>query len=134
MRAVWSLGRPRRGTGGSASSSLNSLSVDSLRDSIVSEGLPEGMTDTGELERGGLSGAEGAGPAPPASGEGGGANWTVLRLRRVDLRGARRGRGAGGERTGVQARLSLLGGGLRRADRRGADPAAALLVDARGWM
>ena len=49
------------------------LSVDSWRDSIVSEGSSEGMTDTGGLERGGLSGGEGAGPALPASGEWGGA-------------------------------------------------------------
>ena len=73
-------------------------------------------------------------------------------LRQVDLQGAGwpappalPGRGsnaltwggpasAGFNLTDVQARLSLLGGGLRREEQRGAEPAAALLSEARGWM
>ena len=53
-------------------------------------------------------------------------------LRQVDLRGA-----AASDRvelTGDQARISLLGRGLRWGDRCGIEPVTALLVDARGWM
>ena len=36
--------------------------------------------------------------------------------------------------TDVQAKLSLLEEGLKREEQRGAQPAAALLVEAGGWM
>ena len=136
IRAVWSLGRPRRGVAWSPSSPLSSLLMVASR--VATSGATEVPGPSGAGAEEGGSGSELGGAAPPASLEGGGVNEMRQEgppsggggLRRVDLRGA--GAAAGVDLTGDQARPSLLGGGLRRGDQHGAKPAAALLGDTRG--
>ena len=82
MRAVWSLGRPLRRTRVSVPSWMSSLSKGlSISDSSKMKRLLADEANEGELRQGDRRGYASAGAAPLASGEGGDANLTVLKLR-----------------------------------------------------